>query len=124
MRIAWFTPFSVKSAIGRYSQSILRQLLQHADVDLWLTSKEEALRTEAPIIEYKEAGNVSEEVLATYDAVVYNIGDYLPFHIEIYRLSQRVPGIVVLHDFVLHHLFAGLMFIEQKNPDGYIALMK
>src|SRR5205823_1572138 len=35
MRIAWFTPLSVRSAIGEFSVHVTRALREHADVELW-----------------------------------------------------------------------------------------
>ena len=49
------------------------------------------------------------------DVIVYNMGDHLPFHGEIHAVSQRHPGIVILHDRVLHHLFAGLWLNGPKS---------
>ncbi len=50
------------------------------------------------------------------DAVVYNMGDYLPFHGHMHAVAQRDPGVVILHDRVLHHLYAG-MWLNNPEPD-------
>src|SRR5205085_9358659 len=36
---------------------------------------------------------------------------------------RRRPGVVVLHDFVIHHLVAGLT-IGRRNPHAYLAAME
>jgi glycosyltransferase involved in cell wall biosynthesis len=47
------------------------------------------------------------EELASYDLVFYCMGNSLTFHQATYEASQQVPGVVVLHDVVLHNFFAG-----------------
>jgi len=42
------------------------------------------------------------------DAVVYQLGNSAPHHAEIYRAALTVPGIVVLHEYMLHHLVSAL----------------
>ena len=35
MKIAWFTPFSTRSAIGEFSRHITDILAEHAEVEIW-----------------------------------------------------------------------------------------
>jgi glycosyltransferase involved in cell wall biosynthesis len=65
----------------------------------------------------------AEEILDQYDAVVYNLGDHYPYHAPVFEMSQRVPGIVVLHDYVMHHFFAEYCERHRKW-DWYAAAMK
>ena len=37
-----------------------------------------------------------------YDTVIYHMGNSAA-HSEIYSVAQQLPGVVVLHDLVLHH---------------------
>ena len=105
MRIAWFTPFSTRSAIGDFSQHITAALAAHAEVDIWTADEGERPEAEMPLIRIGGTG-APEAALAGYDALVYNMGNYHPFHREIHEISMRHPGIVILHDRVLHHFFA------------------
>lgn len=50
-----------------------------------------------------------------YNLTVYQIGNNA-FHFKIYELALRYPGIVVLHDFSIHHMVAGL-YLEQKKDE-------
>jgi glycosyltransferase involved in cell wall biosynthesis/ribosomal protein S18 acetylase RimI-like enzyme len=58
-----------------------------------------------------------------YDIVVYNLGDHVGFHADIYEISQNWGGIVVLHDRVLHNLFAGHWF-GQDDSARYVERME
>jgi hypothetical protein len=46
------------------------------------------------------------------DVALYHVGNN-PLHAEIYRRALAVPGIVVLHDAVLHHFLLGQLSREQ-----------
>ncbi|OYW07953.1 MAG: hypothetical protein B7X34_09805, partial [Acidobacteriia bacterium 12-62-4] len=62
--------------------------------------------------------------LADFDLVVYNFGNHLPFHGEIFKVSRQHPGVVILHDYVMHHFFAALYLEAQQDPAGYTAEME
>ncbi len=124
MRIAWFTPYSPESAIGHCSQEITRALSQYASVDLWHPEAEEERTAEVPRIRFKHAEDVDLSILAQYDLIVYNMGNHLAFHGEIRKLAVRAPGVVILHDFVMHHFAAAYYLQHLKRPDQYIGAMK
>jgi glycosyltransferase involved in cell wall biosynthesis len=52
------------------------------------------------------------------DAILYHIGNSAAAHGWILELLRRRPGIVVLHDFSLHHLVAELT-LGKRDPEGY-----
>ncbi len=56
---------------------------------------------------------------APYDAVVYQMGN-APAHDFMYEWMERVPGLVVLHDLVLHHSYAR-RFLESPESRAYAA---
>ena len=123
MKVAWFTPFSIKSAIGKYSQIITEELIKYCDVDLWLAEDNNLLATDLQIIKYtSETVNAAD--LANYDLLFFNIGNYLYFHKEIYEISKKFKGVVILHDFVMHHFFTGYYFECKKNPMKYVTEME
>ncbi len=65
------------------------------------------------------------ELLDQRELIIYNMGDHLPFHGHIYAVSQRYPGIVILHDRVLHHLFAGMWLMgEEPDRQTYVERME
>lgn len=53
-------------------------------------------------------------LLSAADAVVYQMGNHPTFHGWMLPLMERVPGIVHLHDLVLHHMVAGVLNDEQR----------
>jgi hypothetical protein len=57
------------------------------------------------------------------DVAVFHIGNHPEAHGWIVDALKRRPGMVVLHDFVLHHLVAGLT-IGRKDGHGYLAAME
>jgi glycosyltransferase involved in cell wall biosynthesis len=123
MRIAWFTPFSGGSAVGEYSRRITDMLARSNDVELWLATSEDITKTELGVIDYGRVPDALES-LSQYDVIVYNFGDHLPFYREIYEISRRHKGIVVLHDVVLHHFFAGYYLHVRKDPGLYVEKME
>src|SRR5262249_41450726 len=115
MTIAWFTPFSTRSAIGEFSLHVAERLADHAHVEIWTQDTERLRQTDLNVIGFSSASQ-ELELLETRDVLVYNMGDHLPFHGHIHAVSQRYPGIVILHDRVLHHLFAGKWLMDDP-PD-------
>ena len=57
------------------------------------------------------------------DVALYHVGNDPEAHAWIVDALRRRPGVVVLHDFVLHHLVAGLT-IGRKDGHGYLAAME
>jgi glycosyltransferase involved in cell wall biosynthesis/ribosomal protein S18 acetylase RimI-like enzyme len=121
VRIAWFTPFSARSAIAEYSDHVGQALAAHADVDLWVADPSEHRSTNLPVVDFQGIP-LPVERLAEYDALFYNIGDHLAFHGAIYDASCVFPGIVVLHDRICHNLFFNY-WISRGRPDRYVDLM-
>jgi len=122
MKIAWFTPLSEKSAIGRASTYIVRELAKSADVELWHFEKGPLHPVTDAKVVYAPSADLAR--LTGFDLVVYNFGNHLPFHGEIFDVSRQHPGIVVLHDFVMHHFFAALYLESRRDPGAYLAEME
>ncbi len=108
MRIAWFTPFTKKSAIGRFSQAVTRELAKEIQVDLWLADRNDPLVTALPTFDYDPRQPLKEWwPRDAYDFAICNLGNYLDYHRELFEFSRKVPSVIVLHDYVMHHFFAG-----------------
>lgn len=114
LRIAWFTPLSTRSAIGEFSCHVTRALSEFADVTIWTADDPPHHATDCAVVFYANdpaaLGRLDDN-----DVVIYNMGDYLPFHGSIYAVANDHPGVVILHDRVLHHLFAGMWLNEPAN---------
>ncbi|WP_158372202.1 glycosyltransferase family 4 protein [Cellulosimicrobium cellulans] len=104
MRIAWCTPFSPQSAIGRVSQIVVEELslLAGVTVDVW-HPRGVGGRVWSGTARPLEA--VDLEALRGYDHVVYHLGNHAPNHLALWQASLEVPGLVVMHDVVMTSLF-------------------
>lgn len=106
-RVACFTPLSpVASGISYYSEELLPVLARALSLDVFVDgyapAEGAALRAAGVRLhqgrEFARAGRARP-----YDAIIYQMGNS-PAHAYMYDLALREPGIVVLHDVVLHHL--------------------
>jgi glycosyltransferase involved in cell wall biosynthesis len=61
---------------------------------------------------------VTEETRKHFDELVYHIGNNTSFHIFQLPLLFKFPGVIHLHDMVLHHLMAWLLYVK-GNPRLY-----
>jgi len=96
MKIAWFTPFSNTSAIGRVSREICEVLAENNDVDIWTQHKENLIETNLNVIHFDSS--TSADRLKTYDYIFYNVGNFAGNHREIYDMLSKKKGYVILHD--------------------------
>lgn len=136
MKIAFLTPLPpVKSGIAVYSAMLLRELEKRFDVTAVVDQTEvdppgrrasspleggadhEARRKPAPLTMHEFVRRDRE-----FDLVVAQIGNN-PYHETFYRFAMERPAIVVLHDFVLHHLIVE-MTLARGDVDGYVASME
>ena len=110
MKIAWFTPFTKKSAIGMISKQIAEELSkQHMSVDIWCDVDKDIIETSVNIIHYS-ADTININVLDTYDFTIYNLGNYLTYHYNIYRVMKKHKGIVIFHDQTMGSFWWQLFF--------------
>jgi glycosyltransferase involved in cell wall biosynthesis len=104
MRVAYFSPMPPeRSGIADYSAHLVPALRER--VDLRIVKRG---RTRPP---------------RGVDLCVYHVGNDPQAHGWIVDALRRTPGLVVLHDFVLHHLVAGLT-IGRGDGHGYLDAME
>ncbi|HEV3111644.1 MAG TPA: hypothetical protein VGY99_14235 [Candidatus Binataceae bacterium] len=123
MKIAYFSPLPPqRTGIADYSVELLPALLRRAEVDLWI---DQAVAVEAlpscKTFNYVDKPGLLQE-LGGYDAIVYHMGNS-PAHRSIFPVLLAYPGIVVLHDFVLHHFLAGYYMESLREPESYVEEM-
>jgi glycosyltransferase involved in cell wall biosynthesis len=58
--------------------------------------------------------------LPAYRLGVYQMGNNVEFHLDVYRLAWQAPGLVVLHDLALDDFVRGLQ--SAGDPLGYVAV--
>lgn len=117
IRVAWFTPFNIESAIGRYSRNAAEALSEYANVSIFVTQKKNLLTTSLPIL-YWDNSSI-HQLLSGFDIIVYNMGDNLKYHCAIYECFLKHPGVVIIHDICLHNFFRGYYLVHQKNEKAY-----
>lgn len=104
MRVAVFSPMPPeRSGIADYSALLLP-----------------ALRARCEIVAVKRG---AKKPPRGTDLCVYHLGNNPDAHGWIVEALRRTPGVVVLHDFVLHHLVAGLT-IGRRDGHGYLDAME
>src|SRR5262249_49501390 len=106
VRVAYYSPLPPdRSGIADYSALLLPALARRIDVDVVRRGSRWFQR---PRRFHREA-----------DIDLYHVGNDPAAHGWIVEALRRRPGIVVLHDFVLHHLVAG-MTLGRGDGSGYL----
>jgi len=112
MKIAWFTPFCVESAIGRYSAVILDELVKKHEITVFATGfkRGHMLRPHLKTlsIDGKGANHFIASQASQHDIAVYNLGNFTPYHGDIHQAMQQFPGVAIVHDVANYGLFWGL----------------
>ena len=124
-RIAYCSPVNPQpSGISDYSEELLPYLGRYADVALFIqrgiTPSNPRLSRHLQV----HALDRLPELHATrpFDAILYHLGNS-PVHAEIYELALRIPGVVVLHELVLHHFKLWYAAARRGNAERYVQEM-
>lgn len=124
-RIAFCSPVNpAQSGISDYSEELLPYLGQYADLTLYVDSRlrpdNRQLLRELTVRPLRRLA--ADQRRRPYDAILYHIGNS-PLHAEIWSVAQRVPGVIVLHDFVLHHFMLNYAATVQRDIRRYVREM-
>jgi glycosyltransferase involved in cell wall biosynthesis len=104
MKVAYFSPMPPeRTGVADYSALLVPALSRRVDVTV--------------------ARRGSKRPPRGTDVSLYHVGNNPDAHAWIVDALSRAPGVVVLHDFVLHHLVAG-MTIGRRNGHGYLNAME
>jgi glycosyltransferase involved in cell wall biosynthesis len=127
MRLNWFSPLPPQQTdIAHYTGRLAAALMRHFDVVFWtdLPSDSADLPTGAKIRLFDSAHIAGREFnLLQFEGLnIYNFGNDARFHAGIYQVAQKIPGIAVLHDTVLHHFFYELSRGDNPPFASYIEL--
>jgi glycosyltransferase involved in cell wall biosynthesis len=126
MKLNWFSPLPpARTEIAYHTRRVLPALSALAEITLWT----DQARWDAGLKKYAEVRRyrltqMPWTVLNRGDVSIYHIGNNPLFHGSIWQVSRLHPGIVVLHDFHLHHFFDGLYRVQWQDPYGYLAKME
>lgn len=120
-RVAYFTPLNPqRSGIADYNEELLPYLAEYLDIDLFIDAYQPsnlAIKRRFKIWNYQELPGRR----AQYDVCVYHMGNN-PYHIFMYDVMEKFPGVVLFHDGILHHLF-WYIAVNLKRPEVYKAEM-
>lgn len=124
MRIAYFSPLNpMKSGISDYSEELLPYLAKYLEIDLYI---DDYTPINNRIIEMFDVFNINEYSKVAkernYDVSLYHIGNNEQCHEKIYFYALENPGIVVMHDFAIHHMVAAMTF-ARGNHEQYVSEM-
>ena len=104
VKVAYYSPMPPeRSGIADYSAHLLPALRERIDVEVVRRGRKRPVRGT--------------------DLALYHVGNNPDAHGWIVEALRRRPGVVVLHDFVLHHLVAGLT-IGRRDGHGYLDAME
>ena len=104
MKVAYYSPMPPeRSGIADYSAHLLPALRERIDVDVVKRGRTKPARGT--------------------DLSLYHVGNNPDAHGWIVDALRKRPGVVVLHDFVLHHLVAGLT-VGRRDGHGYLDAME
>lgn len=125
-RIAYCSPVNpVESGISDYSEELLPFLGQYAEIVVFV---ERGVVPTLPQLRQHLAVRALDELPTLhrkqpFDAIVYHLGNS-PAHGTIYDLALRLPGVVVLHEWVLHHLKLWHAAERRKDIGVYLREMQ
>jgi glycosyltransferase involved in cell wall biosynthesis len=104
MNLAYFSPMPPeRTGVADYSALLLPALSERIEVTVVKRGRKRAPRST--------------------DSALYHVGNNPDAHAWIVDALRRQPGVVVLHDFVVHHLVAG-MTIGRRDGHGYLDTME
>src|SRR5207247_9145083 len=104
VKVAYYSPFPPeRTGIADYSALLLPALRERVQVEVVRRGRRRAPRD--------------------VDVALYHLGNNPVAHAWILAALRRRRGVVVLHDFVLHHLIAGLT-VGRGDATGYLDAMQ
>ncbi len=124
-RLAYCSPVNpLPSGISDYSEELLPYLGRFAEITLFVPdSASPSNRDLKRWIEIRPMDDLPRlNSTRPFDAILYHIGNS-PVHAQIYEHAQRLPGIVVLHEWVLHHFKLWYAATRRGKVDCYLREM-
>jgi len=110
MRILFFTPIALASAIGRVSALVVAELVLQGHEVVVVRTEDPAEfggpthRFSGDVVAWNETERVAH-LAAHSEIVVYQVGNHFPYHRGCLEWLPTVPGLIALHDNFLGHLF-------------------
>lgn len=110
MRLAYVSPLPpARSGIADYSAELLPALGALAEVTVYPEAGAGDEARPAGVAALRPLASLPEDLVAgRVERVVYQLGNSAAHHAATYRLLLELPGLVVLHEYLLHHLVRDL----------------
>ena len=119
MKVAYLSPLPpARSGIASYSATLLPALREYLDITAVVDQQEAARLSRVAVIRLEDYRKRRE----SFDGVIYQLGNN-PLHEFIYREAMERPGVIVLHDVVLHHLLVE-MTLARGDAEGFVEVMR
>lgn len=111
MKIAVVTPWPPQiTGIADYSYDLVGGLLQQGHNVTVISEISEPKQLEG--VKIALPNMISGSEMKQFDKIVYQLGNNSSFHLFQLPLLMKFPGVIHLHDMVLHHLMAYLLYIH------------
>ncbi|CRY30718.1 DUF4214 domain-containing protein [Burkholderia pseudomallei] len=125
MKLAFFTPFHPACGPGFMSKAVVEHLKDYFDVTVFYQwhALHQPYEVEDVSVRIIEDDMDMEPVAREFDAVIYNLGNNEENHYSIFQCLKKLPGIVVLHDFVMQHGIVNDLFNRKQKSDLYYWLL-
>jgi glycosyltransferase involved in cell wall biosynthesis len=125
MKLAFFTPFHPACGPGFMSKAVVECLKDYFDITVFYQwhAAHQPYEVEDVEVRVIESDMDMESIARNYDAVVYNLGNNEENHYAIINALKKLPGIVVLHDFVMQHGIVNDIFNRKQKPELYYWLL-
>ena len=126
MKLNWFSPLPpARTEIANHTMRTLPALCSLADVTVWTEQKawDQQLAKVAEVRSFKP-GRLPWDDLNRADISIYNLGNNPLFHVAAWQTSRQHPGVVVLHDFRMHHFFDAIYRVKSLDREAYLAVME
>ena len=121
MKIAIVTPWPPqKTGIADFALDLISDLLEF-DISIHVfTDCEDPLKLNG--VDFFNINACDLSRLKEYDLKIYQMGNNVYYHLYMLDLIKEYPGIVHLHDMVLHHLMGWITWM-QGDLNGYLGLL-
>ncbi len=127
MKIAWFSPrVPEHSEIAKNTERLEGELRRHFDARFFCEQPAGFREAGNGRLFHATIGHIPTDLILALNEVdlpIYNLGNNPAFFAKTWFLSQRKPGIVILHDLKLHHFFEGIYRERLGDERQYLAFM-
>ena len=123
-RFALLTPLHpLKTGIADYAEEMLphlrRALGTECEIDIFVdhfTPTGEDVLKNHRVLDIDKFPDLYDQ----YDLAIYQIGNN-SHHFKIYQLALQYPGVVILHDYAIHHMTAAVYLDLMQDTNAYFA---